>query len=569
MGMDSNGHTQGQYTDTQRNKPGDHQGHGGARSHQRPPCPLCCHRSIPGSAGAFYLADVERSFEGPFAEPRGTTWSPVPETGSLSPAGLLCRMGAAAGIVTWDFPDEIVFAKEHPLLQSRGPAGGGPLHPHRHQRADPLAVDTGAGPRGNQTVLFLGAEDGRLLKVLAAAQSPEASQPPGGTPAPRDPRLGDSRDRTLLLEEISLYDPGRCHSPRGSGVPSRVLGLELHLPGRELIVAFAGCLLRLPLSRCGRHGSCRGSCLAARDPYCVWLPSRGCPFSEDLPSGFQQDMEGSLGISGTCQGDPRDGRGTGGSLRRDTGLTGGPAGVRHPGPAAEATVPVPVLVGCVLALRRGALATGLLATCCQRPAVPKAPRNLPAPPRTPSQPPVPRLYPALPPQDGSGPGTEPEPPALPPARAPRDREPRRRPAEPPGPGPPGRAAREEPLQRLPGVAWPVTPPGSGSFANRVLPRAAGPAPPFGPHDRAPVRLDVPPDSPPAPRRPLAQSYSLGGTPVSPPGPPRGLTRMHSLGHRGTPGGAPWGPRPGALERSMSMKPPCSPTAAAAAAPGRP
>uniref|UniRef100_A0A8C3QBD9 Uncharacterized protein n=1 Tax=Geospiza parvula TaxID=87175 RepID=A0A8C3QBD9_GEOPR len=36
--------------------------------------------SIPGSAVcAFYLADVERSFEGPFAEPRGTTWSPVPE----------------------------------------------------------------------------------------------------------------------------------------------------------------------------------------------------------------------------------------------------------------------------------------------------------------------------------------------------------------------------------------------------------------------------------------------------------------------------------------------------------
>lgn len=50
----------------------------------------------------------------------------------------------------------------------------------------------------------------------------------------------------------------RCLSPRGAGVPSRVLGLELHLPGRELLVAFAGCLLRLPLSRCGRHSSCRG-----------------------------------------------------------------------------------------------------------------------------------------------------------------------------------------------------------------------------------------------------------------------------------------------------------------------
>lgn len=41
-----------------------------------------CHCSIPGSAVcAFYLADVERAFEGPFAEPRGGTgtWIPVPE----------------------------------------------------------------------------------------------------------------------------------------------------------------------------------------------------------------------------------------------------------------------------------------------------------------------------------------------------------------------------------------------------------------------------------------------------------------------------------------------------------
>lgn len=45
----------------------------------------------------------------------------------------------------------------------------------------------------------------------------------------------------------------RCQGPRGA---SRVLGLELHLPGQELYVAFAGCLVRLPLSRCAQHGAC-------------------------------------------------------------------------------------------------------------------------------------------------------------------------------------------------------------------------------------------------------------------------------------------------------------------------
>ncbi|XP_032938537.1 semaphorin-6C [Catharus ustulatus] len=475
--------------------------------------------SIPGSAVcAFYLADVERSFEGPFAELRGATWTAVPEDRVPQPRpGCCAGMGPAAGIVTsGDFPDEtLVFAKEHPLLHgSVSPAGGRPLFTRTGTRLTQLAADTGAGPRGDQTVLFLGAEDGRVLKVLAAAQSPEGTQPRGGTAAPGDPRepgdSGDSSAQALLLEDISLYDPARCRSPRGAGVPSRVLGLELHLPGRELLVAFAGCLLRLPLSRCARHSSCRGSCLAAQDPYCVWVPSRGCvPFSEDLPSGFQQDLEGSLGISGTCQGAARD-------SDEDGDLA---HGVRHPGPAPEATVPVPVLVGCVLgAFALGALATGLVTTCCQRPAVPKAPPEPPCAPRTPAQPPVPRL--------------------------------------------------EEVLQRLQGGSgWPGTPPGSGSFTNRVLPRSAGPGPPFGPHDRAPVRVDVPPDSPPAPRRPLAQSHSLGGVPVSPPGPARGLTRMHSLG---TPGGSAWAPRPGALERSLSVKPPLLPKPLLLpAAPGRP
>ncbi|NXQ58424.1 SEM6C protein, partial [Anthoscopus minutus] len=321
---------------------------------------------IPGSAVcAFYLADVERSFEGPFAEPRGATWTPVPEDRVPQPRpGCCAGMGPAASVVaSGDFPDEtLVFAKEHPLLHGAvGPAGGQPLFTRTGTRLTQLAVDTGAGPRGNQTVLFLGAEDGRLLKVLAAAQRPEAPRPPGGTLAPGDPReLGDSRDssaRTLLLEEISLYDPGRVAVCKGMKPQecAKVMEVSKGTSAWQATGAHTG------TGMCGGTGTrvaaaslCpRRSCLAARDPYCVWLPSRGCvPFSEDLPSGFQQDMEGSLGISGTCQGATRDS-----DEDEDEDLA---HGVRHPGPGPEATVPVPVLVGCVLgAFAVGALATGL------------------------------------------------------------------------------------------------------------------------------------------------------------------------------------------------------------------
>uniref|UniRef100_A0A8C9G9U2 Semaphorin 6C n=1 Tax=Pavo cristatus TaxID=9049 RepID=A0A8C9G9U2_PAVCR len=129
--------------------------------------------SIPGSAVcAFYLADVERAFEGPFADPRGAAapWPPVPEERVPRPRpGCCAGMGSAAAIVTsGDIPDDTLsFAKEHPLLHGAvAPAGGRPLFTQTGTRLTQLAVDAGAGPRGNHTVLFVGSEDGRVLKVL-------------------------------------------------------------------------------------------------------------------------------------------------------------------------------------------------------------------------------------------------------------------------------------------------------------------------------------------------------------------------------------------------------------------
>ncbi|XP_069734578.1 semaphorin-6C [Phaenicophaeus curvirostris] len=535
-----------------------------------PPCTLHGHpavlalfgtqpNSIPGSAVcAFYLADVERAFEGAFAESRGAVWAPVPEERVPRPRpGCCAGMASAAGIATSaELPDEtLAFAKEHPLLhRALAPAGHRPLFTHTGPRLTQLAVDAGVGPWGNRTVLFLGAEDGHVLKVLVGTRPPEDPRPLGATAAPGDTQkpgdagdTGDTGPETLLLDEISLYDPGRCRGPRDA---SRVLGLELHPPGQELYVAFAGCLVRLPLSHCAQHGTCRRSCLATRDPYCVWLPPRGCvPFSQDLPSGFEQDVEGSLGITESCQDAPTEGDSDGdGDLAH---------GVCQAVPGAA--VPVPVLVGCALAaFALGAAAAGLVAAACR----PSAPKGTPEPPDTPLQPPgpppVPRLYPTLP-----GPGglrDPPTPPTTPKAAPQRATEPHggltpnSGPPEPPGPGPPARPALEELLQRLHGSGgsgWPVTPPGPGSFANRVQPGVGFPR--AAPRDGAPRRLDVPPDSPPppAPRRPLAQRHSLGG-PAGPPGSARPLARMHSLG------GTPWGPRPPASERGLPTKPPLLP-----------
>ncbi|XP_025934913.1 semaphorin-6C [Apteryx rowi] len=494
--------------------------------------------SIPGSAVcAFYLADVERAFEGRFQEQRGPdgAWTPVPEERVPRPRVLTvavsrrpgCCAGAGSAAAfgsSSDFPDEtLAFAKAHPLLRDAvAPATGRPLFTRTGSRLTQLAVDTGAGPRGNHTVLFLGAEDGRVLKVLAAARDPGDVGDPGDTPEPGDIRKPGSE--ALLLEEISLYDPGR-------------------------------------------------SCLAARDPYCVWLPAGGCvPFSEDLPSGFEQDVDGAPGLVGTCQDMPTTGDGDGdGDLAH---------GVRQDSPGSS--VPLPVLAGCVLgAFALGALAAGLLATCYRAPAAPKGaetPPALPAglrrPPEAP-QPPAPRLYPPLPPRHGDPSVREqhpelaqlptPEPTPEPPAKTPREHG-HGTPGCPQAavPGPPPKVTLDELLQRLHGAGgsgWPVAPSlpgGSGSFGKRVQPDAA---PYFGVR-----RFDVPPDSPPR-RRPLVQRHSLGGPPAGPPGPARGLTRMHSAGAGG---GLARAPQHGVLERSLSAKPQLLPKPLLVpAAPGRP
>ncbi|XP_052521013.1 semaphorin-6C isoform X1 [Tympanuchus pallidicinctus] len=493
--------------------------------------------SIPGSAVcAFYLADVERAFEGPFADPRGAAapWPPVPEERVPRPRpGCCAGMGSAAAVVTsGDIPDETLsFAKEHPLLHGAvAPAGGRPLFTQTGTRLTQLAVDVGAGPRGNQTVLFVGSEDGRVLKVLTAARRPGDNGQHGDTAGHGDENgdnNGDGGTEAVLLEEIRLYEAGRCRGPRGA---SRVLGLELHPEGRELIVAFSGCIVRLPLSRCARHGQCRRSCLAARDPYCVWLPPGGCvPFSKDLPDGFEQDVEGSSGLTGTCPG-----AASAGDRDGDNGDVA--HGVR--GAVREAAVPVPVLVGCVLgAFVLGALVAGLGAACTRRPA---APKGAPEPP-SPHPSPAPRLYPPLPPHDGA-PDPHPEPPSPePPTRTPHGLSA----PQPPGPGPPLRAIPEGS-----GAAGRSLPP-PGPVANRVQPGSAS----LAPWDGAPRRLDVPPDSPPPPRRPLAQRHSLEGA-ARAAGAARGLIRMHSLG---APGGAPpWAPHAVPLQRSLSVKPPLPP-----------
>ncbi|XP_026855564.2 semaphorin-6A isoform X2 [Electrophorus electricus] len=249
------------------------------------------YNSIPGSAVCAYdMADIAAAFTGRFKEQKSpdSTWTPVPEERVPRP-----RPGCCAGTssaerykVSNEFPDDTLnFIKMHPLMDEAVPSIA-----HRpwflktmvRYRLTRIAVDNAAGPHGNYTVVFLGSERGIILKFLAKMKSGF---------------LNDS----LFLEELSVYNPEKCSV---DGVEDkRIVSMQIDSRSHSLFVAFTSCVVKVPLSRCERHGKCKKSCIAARDPYCGWVSDGAC--REVVSSSkwsFEQDVEhGNTDGLGDCQ----------------------------------------------------------------------------------------------------------------------------------------------------------------------------------------------------------------------------------------------------------------------------
>ncbi|XP_070325450.1 semaphorin-6D isoform X8 [Odocoileus virginianus] len=262
--------------------------------------------SIPGSAVcAFSMDDIEKVFKGRFKEQKtpDSVWTAVPEDKVPKPRpGCCAKHGLAEAYKTSiDFPDETLsFIKSHPLMDSAvPPIADEPWFTKTRirYRLTAIAVDHSAGPHQNYTVIFVGSEAGVVLKVLAKT-SPFS--------------LNDS----VLLEEIEAYNHAKCNAENEED--RKVISLQLDKDHHALYVAFSSCVIRIPLSRCERYGSCKKSCIASRDPYCGWLSQGACgrvspamllltedffAFHNHSAGGFEQDTEyGNTAHLGDCHG---------------------------------------------------------------------------------------------------------------------------------------------------------------------------------------------------------------------------------------------------------------------------
>ncbi|XP_074222169.1 semaphorin-6D isoform X4 [Camelus bactrianus] len=247
--------------------------------------------SIPGSAVcAFSMDDIEKVFKGRFKEQKtpDSVWTAVPEDKVPKPRpGCCAKHGLAEAYKTSiDFPDETLsFIKSHPLMDSAvPPIADEPWFTKTRirYRLTAIAVDHAAGPHQNYTVIFVGSEAGVVLKVLAKT-SPFS--------------LNDS----VLLEEIEAYNHAKCSAENEED--RKVISLQLDKDHHALYVAFSSCVIRIPLSRCERYGSCKKTCIASRDPYCGWLSQGACGRVTPgmLAGGFEQDTEyGNTAHLGDC-----------------------------------------------------------------------------------------------------------------------------------------------------------------------------------------------------------------------------------------------------------------------------
>ncbi|KAM8871192.1 sema domain, transmembrane domain (TM), and cytoplasmic domain, (semaphorin) 6C isoform 3-T3 [Spinachia spinachia] len=305
--------------------------------------------SITGSAVcAFYMDDIEKAFGGKFKEQRNseTAWTPVPEDQVPKPRPGCCagEGSAAAHKSSTTFPDDtLTFIKSYPLMDESVPSvNDRPFFTRTTSRfkLTQIAVDTSAGPSKNHTVVFLGSDNGRVLKILASTEGANATF------------------STQLLEDVDVYNPNKCNV---QGEDRRVLGLELDRDHHALFVAFSGCVIRVPLSRCSDYSGCKKSCLSSRDPYCIWIKSSSCATtSPGFKGGFEQDVEnGYHQHAETCH----DVLAT--TRKQNPGVDSA-YGVRRP-PELDKTnhsVHYTLLIACVLvAFVLGAFLSGFLVSC--------------------------------------------------------------------------------------------------------------------------------------------------------------------------------------------------------------
>nr|CAB3262233.1 uncharacterized protein LOC100178887 [Phallusia mammillata] len=218
--------------------------------------------SISGSAVcAFRLSDIERTFSGNFWEQNKTSfcWNRKRIVKSMHPTK--CRTNPIVN------PYDLRFAQQHPIMyESVGSLGNHPVFMTTQSRSrfTAITVETYETSGSNITMMYIGTDDGKLLKVAS---------------------LNLTSGNTVLSEKWFVYQSHKCSRPstdsgRSSPISDDPRSLEMDdvknvqkillVPkSDELLVAFRHCVMKIPKQACFLHTR-EKSCVDSANPYCHW-----------------------------------------------------------------------------------------------------------------------------------------------------------------------------------------------------------------------------------------------------------------------------------------------------------
>lgn len=208
--------------------------------------------SLGGSAVcAFRMEDIYRAFDGQFRgqEDSNSNWLSIPNSKVPQPRPGQCVNDSRS------LPENTLnFIKDHTLMdQSVPPFWGSPIivqssfqYRFTHIATDPQ-IETVSGKTFD--VLFIGTDDGRVIKAINAAAAA-----PGG-------HHYHNKVVPVIIEEISVF-------PKGTPVTNLLVYHTFY--EAKLLVVSTNEIQAIPLHKCQRRASTCGQCVGLQDPYCAW-----------------------------------------------------------------------------------------------------------------------------------------------------------------------------------------------------------------------------------------------------------------------------------------------------------
>ncbi|XP_037082260.1 semaphorin-1A-like [Pollicipes pollicipes] len=294
--------------------------------------------SIPGSAiCAFRMADIVETFNGAFKHQQdmNSNWLPLQNSQVPQPRPGLCVSDSRR------LSDvHLNFIQSHPLMDAAVPAlHGRPLlvSTSLRHRFTKIAVDpqVAAADGTLYDVLFIGTDDGRVLKAVNAASG-----------------SASVRAEPVLVEELEVF-------PSGAAITNLLVSRQPAGPAR--LVAVTDSEVRaLPLYRCGDKAVRCADCVRLQDPYCGWEAAgqRCAPVdSSSWPEGIAVVQNVSHGAHPHCPPDTTSERA---AVSRETAKSQYSTAAATGGMYTAETLAVAVVTTCLLAAVIGFLAGWLI-----------------------------------------------------------------------------------------------------------------------------------------------------------------------------------------------------------------